>query len=173
MKTADLCDALDAVLACTTQFRGFGRRRAFGGTIRTVRCFEDIVELRQRVDEPGEGCVLVVDGGGSLGRAIFGDAMAALMLRNGWNGAIVYGAVRDVVEIDAMDIGVKALGTVAKRGERRGGGAIDVPVTFGGVTFVPGRHVVADEDGVIVLPEGVAPSDIDTASVAAAGYASR
>ena len=170
MKTADLCDALDAVEACTSQFRGFGRRRAFGGTIRTLRCFEDIVDLRQRVNEPGEGCVLVVDGGGSLRRAIFGDVMAATMSRNGWIGAIVNGAVRDVVEIDAMDIGLKALGTVAKRGERNGGGAIDVPVTFGGVTFVPGRYVVADDDGVIVLPEGVAPSDIDTTALSAAGY---
>ena len=41
------------------------------------------------------------------------------MLRNGWTGAVVFGAVRDVAEIDAMDIGVKALGTIAKRGSRR------------------------------------------------------
>ena len=69
----------------------------------------------------------------------------------------MFGAARDVAEIDGMDIGVKALGTVSKRGERKGGGASDVPVTFGGVTFVPGRYVVADDDGVIVLPEGMTP----------------
>ena len=161
-KTADLCDALDAAQACTAQFRGFGRRRAFAGPIRTVRCFEDIVEMRQLVNEPGNGGVLVVDGGGSLERAIFGDSMAALTMKNGWAGIIVYGAVRDVAEIDAMDIGLKALGTVAKRGERHGGGTIDAPITFGGVTFVTGRYVVADDDGVVVLPEGVTPDAVAT-----------
>jgi regulator of ribonuclease activity A len=170
-KTSDLCDTHDGVEACATQFRSFGRRRAFSGVIRTVRCFEDIVLMRERVNERREGCVLVVDAGGSLERAIFGDSMAALMLRNGWAGAIVFGAVRDVAEIDAMDIGVKALGTVSRRGGKRGGGEADVPVTFGGVRFVPGRHLVADDDGVVVLPEGVTPSDIDTGGVTTGGYA--
>ena len=155
LKTSDLCDAHDGIEACSTQFRGFGKRRTFAGTIRTVRCFEDIVLMRQRVHERHDGSVLVVDGGGSLDRAVFGDTMAALMLRNGWAGVIVYGAVRDVAEIDAMEIGVKALGTVPRRGGQAGGGEADVPVTFGGVTFVPGRCVVADDDGVIVLPAGM------------------
>jgi RraA famliy len=169
LKTSDLCDAHDGIAACSTQFQSFGRRRAFAGVIRTVRCFEDIALMRQRVNERRDGGVLVVDAGGSLDRAIFGDTMAALMIGNGWTGAIVFGAVRDVAEIDAMDIGVKALGTVAKRGEKNGGGEADVPVSFGGVTFVPGRYLVADDDGVIVLPDGVAPSDIDTGGVAG-GY---
>ena len=164
MKTSDLCDALDAAQACTTQFRGLGLRRTFAGPIRTVQCCDDILEMRRIVNEPGDGCVLVVDGGGSLERAIFGDNMAALMIRNGWVGVIVNGAVRDVAEIDAMDFGVKALGTVAKRGERNGGGAVDVSVTFGGVTFVPDCWVIADDDGVIVLPQGMKPDDIDVAA---------
>jgi len=173
LKTSDFCDAHDGVEACTTQFRSFGRRRAFAGVVRTVRCFEDIVLMRQRVNERRDGCVLVVDAGGSLDRAIFGDSMAALMAANGWVGAVIFGAVRDVAEIDAMDIGVKALGTVPRRGAKSGGGDVDVPVAFGGTTFVPGRYVVADHDGVVVLPEGLAPSDIDTSGVAATGYSAR
>ena len=164
LKTSDLCDALDAIQACATQFRSFGRRRAFAGPIRTVRCNDDILEMRQIVKEPGRGCVLVVDGDESLERALFGDNMAALMIRNGWAGVIVNGAVRDIAEIDAMDIGVKALGTVARRGGQDGGGAIDVTVTFGGATFVPEHWVVADDDGVVVLPEGTKPDDIDIAA---------
>ena len=160
IKTSDVCDALDAAQACVTQFRSFGRRTAFGGKIRTLRCFEDIADLRVRVKEPGEGCVLVVDGGGSLDRAIFGDTMAASLVRNGWAGVIIHGAVRDVAALDGMNLGVKALGTVPRRGERNGGGVADVPVTFGGVTFVPGRYVLADEDGVVVLPEGVTAADV-------------
>lgn len=170
-KTSDLCDACEQAQACALPWRSFGRRRAFAGTIRTLRCNEDIALMRELVNQPGRGQVLVVDGGGSLARALFGDVMAAVAVRNGWAGLVVHGAVRDAVEIDAMDIGLKALGTVPRRGERTGAGEVDVPVSFGGACFVPGRRLVADEDGVIVLPEGLLESDIaveDTVAATAA-----
>jgi regulator of ribonuclease activity A len=93
--------------------------------------------------------------------------------RNGWAGLVINGALRDGHEIDGMDIGVKALGTVPKRGERAGAGERDVPVTFGGVTFVPGQRLVADDDGVIVLPAGLTERDIrvDDVVAATAAYA--
>jgi regulator of ribonuclease activity A len=168
LKTSDLCDACEQAEPCALPLRGWGRRRAFAGAIRTIRCHEDIALMRDLVNQPGQGQVLVIDGGGSLARAIFGDVMAAVASRNGWAGLVIHGAIRDGVEIDAMDIGVKALGTVPKRGERTGRGEVDVPVTFGGVTFVPGRRLVADEDGVILLPEGLTESDIRTDDVVAA-----
>lgn len=173
LKTSDLCDACDEAQACALPLRGWGQRRAFAGAIRTIRCHEDIALMREAVNRPGHGQVLVIDGGGSLARAIFGDVMAALASRNGWAGLVIHGAIRDGVEIDAMDIGVKALGTVPKRGQRTGAGEVDVPVSFGGVTFTPGRRLVADEDGVIVLPEGLTESDIrvDDALAATAAYA--
>ena len=167
-KTSDLCDACGDALACALPFRSWGLRRAFAGALRTVRCHEDVALLRDMVNQPGAGQVLVVDGGGSMARALFGDVMAGAVSRNGWAGVVIHGAIRDGSEIDAMDIGVKALGTVPKRGERSGGGEVDVPVTFGGVTFIPGRRIVVDEDGVIVLPDGLAESDIRTEDVVAA-----
>ena len=166
--TSDLCDACDEALPCALPFRGWGRRRAFAGTIRTLRVDEDIALMRDMVGSDGHGQVLVIDGGGSLRRAIFGDVMAAVASRNGWAGLIIHGAIRDGCEIDAMDIGVKALGTVPKRGQRTGAGEADVPVSFGGVTFTPGCRVVADEDGVIVLPPGLSEQDIRTEDVVAA-----
>lgn len=168
LKTSDLCDACDEALACALPLRGFGRRRAFAGTIRTVRCHEDIALMRQMVNQRGDDQVLVIDGGGSVARALFGDVMAEIACRNGWSGLVIHGAIRDSVEIDAMDIGVKALGTVPRRGERTGAGEVDVPVRFGGVTFAPGLRLVADEDGVIVLPAGKRETDIDVAGVVAA-----
>jgi regulator of ribonuclease activity A len=172
-KTSDLCDACPEAQPCAMPWRGWGRRHAFAGAIRTIRCRDDIALMRDLVNQPGHGQVLVIDGGGSLARALFGDVMAAVASRNGWAGLVIHGAIRDGVEIDAMDIGVKALGTVPRRGERTGAGEVDVPVTFGGVTFVPGRRVVADEDGVIVLPEGVSEDDIrvEDVVVATAAYA--
>jgi regulator of ribonuclease activity A len=173
LKTSDLCDACDAALPCALPFRGWGQRRAFAGAIRTLRVHEDIGLMRDTLSQPGNGNVLVIDGGGSLARAIFGDVMAGVASRNGWSGVVINGAIRDGHEIDGMDIGVKALGTVPKRGERSGTGECDVPVSFGGVTFIPGRRLVADDDGVIVLPEGVTEADIriDDVVAATAAYA--
>lgn len=168
LKTSDLCDACDEALPCALPFRGWGSRRAFAGNIRTLRVHEDIALMRDMVGSPGHGQVLVIDGGGSMARAIFGDVMAGVASRNGWAGLVIHGAIRDGLEIDAMDIGVKALGTVPKRGQRTGAGEIDVPVSFGGVTFTPGCRVVADEDGVIVLPHGLTEKDIQTDDVVAA-----
>ena len=122
--------------------------------------------MRNAVNQPGHDQVLVIDGGGSLARALFGDVMAEIASRNGWAGLVINGAIRDSVEIDAMDIGVKALGTVPRRGERTGAGEVDVPVSFGGIEFTPGNRLVADEDGVIVLPAGVRESDIDVSQCA-------
>ena len=168
LKTSDLCDACEEALPCALPFRGWGQRRAFAGDIRTLRVHEDIALMRDMVGSPGQGQVLVIDGGGSVTRAIFGDVMAGVASRNGWAGLVINGAIRDGHEIDGMDIGVKALGTVPKRGQRTGAGEVDVPVSFGGVTFTPGCRVVADEDGVIVLPHGLTENDIQTEDVIAA-----
>ena len=121
-KTTDLCDACDAALACALAFQSYGLRRAFTGPIRTLRCHEDIGLMRDTVTQPGHGHVLVIDGGGSLSRALFGDVMAAAASRNGWAGLVIHGVIRDADEINGMDMGVKALGTVPKRGERTGAG---------------------------------------------------
>jgi regulator of ribonuclease activity A len=171
-KTSDLCDACDEARACALPFRSYGRRPAFAGAIRTVRCFEDIALMRDTVNQPGLGQVLVIDGGGSLARALFGDVMAGVATRNGWAGLVIHGAIRDRVAIDGMDIGVKALGTVPRRGERTGAGEVDVPVHFGGITFTPGHRLVADEDGVIVLPAGMSEAEIavEDALAATAAY---
>jgi regulator of ribonuclease activity A len=152
-KTADLCDARDDVRVCRTQFLSWGRSRSFEGPIRTVECFEDIALIRRLTEHAGGGAVLVIDGRGSVERALFGDAMAARMLGNGWVGVVVHGAIRDVAEIDSMQIGVKAVGTCPQRGSLRGDGGIDVPVSFGGTTFVPGEWLVADDDGVVLLAQ--------------------
>jgi len=167
-KTTDLCDARDDVQACAVLFQSYRLRRFFTGPMRTLRCHEDIGLMRDTVSQPGHGQVLVIDGAGSIARALFGDVMAELASRNGWAGVVIHGAVRDANELNAIDIGVKALGTVPKRGSRTGAGERDVPLHFGGVTFTPGDHLVADADGVVVLPTGLTAADIEVADVVAA-----
>jgi len=155
--TADLCDEhADRLQVCEPVFLDFGGRRAFSGPASTVRCFEDNSRVREAVESPGEGRVLVVDGGGSRRRALFGDRLGEAAVRNGWVGVIVHGCIRDSAELGRMDLGLRALGSMPLRSEKRGEGERDVPVRFAGVTFRPGDWVYADEDGVVVAHERLA-----------------
>ena len=149
--TADLCDEhADAVQVCEPAFRAYGGRHAFSGPVCTVRCFEDNSRVKEAVEGPGEGRVLVVDGGGSRRRALFGDKLGSAAVRNGWAGVVVYGCIRDSAELGQMNLGLRALGTMPLRSDKRGEGERDVPVRFAGVTFRPGEHIYVDEDGVVV-----------------------
>jgi regulator of ribonuclease activity A len=150
--TADLLDEHGGRAAvCLTQFRSYGAT-AFSGPISTVRCFEDNVLLRQLVSAPGNGRVLVVDGGGSLRCALVGDNIAALARGNGWAGIVINGCIRDVVALDELGLGIKALGANPRPSGKAGGGELDVPVSFGDVTFTPGEALHSDEDGIVILP---------------------
>ena len=149
--TADLYDEHgDALQSVTTQFVSVGGVHRFTGPIRTVRCFESNVEVKELVATPGQGAVLVVDGQGSMNRALLGDNVARTAMDNGWAGLIVNAPVRDRVELGTLRIGVKALGTNPRKSQPNDSGAVDVVVDFGGVTFRPGRTLWADEDGVLV-----------------------
>ena len=150
--TADLLDEHgDAALVCLIQFRSFGAP-SFDGAIATVHCDEDNVLVREQASQPGDGRVLVIDGGGSLRCALLGDSIAALAHGNGWAGVVVNGCVRDTVALDELGLGVKALGSNPRPSRKGGAGEVGVPVSFGAITFAPGARLVADEDGVIVLP---------------------
>ena len=149
--TCDLCDAHpDAVRVLDLPLRDFGGRIAFAGIVTTVLALEDNSRVREAVMEPGDGRVLVIDGGGSTRRSMLGDLLAEQAVANGWAGVVVHGAIRDSVAIGALDLGVKALGTVPLKTEKRGQGVRDVPVSFGGVTIRPGDWLAADADGVLV-----------------------
>lgn len=153
--TADLSDAHPdaAVVALTLGLANFGGVPAFHGPVSTVRCFEDNSLVRTALAEPGDGRVLVVDGGGSLGCALVGDVLAALGHDNGWSGVVVNGCVRDTAQLAEIALGIKALAAHPTRSEKRNQGVRDHEVTFGNVTFRPGAWLYADTDGILVLPD--------------------
>jgi regulator of ribonuclease activity A len=160
--TTDLCDDHPGeVHVAAPIFRDFGGVEGFAGPIATVRVFEDNVLVREELEAPGEGRVLVVDGGGSLGCALVGDRLAGLGLANGWAGVLVHGCVRDAARLRVLPIGIKALAVDPRRSGKAGGGERDVPVTFAGVTFRPGWFVTSDADGVVVTerPPRSGPTD--------------
>lgn len=149
--TCDLCDDHpENVRVCEPMFAGFGGRDAFGGEIVTVKCHEDNSRVKELLATPGRGKVLVVDGGGSLRCALMGDMIGESAVKNGWEGVIVYGCVRDVDALAELDLGVQALAAIPLKSVRKGVGDTNIPVTFAGVTFVPGQFVYADNNGVIV-----------------------
>jgi regulator of ribonuclease activity A len=155
--TGDLCDANKAnadgsFRVLPPVFRDFGKRVRFAGTIATVKCFEDNSFVKAALEEPGEGRVLVVDGGGSLRRALVGGNIAAAAARNGWAGVVVDGCVRDSAELIECDVGIRALALVPMPTERRQQGQRDVALHIHGVRVLPGEWLVADEDGIVVMP---------------------
>jgi regulator of ribonuclease activity A len=151
--TADLIDEHgNALGSCDLQLRQFGGQRAFTGPVATVRCHQDNALLKSVLSTPGNGRVLVVDGGGSLHTALVGDVIAQLAVDNGWAGLVVHGAVRDTAALAGMPLGIKALGSNPRKSTKTGAGDRDLPVTFGGATFSPGDQLWSDDDGIVVLP---------------------
>lgn len=152
--TTDLCDAHgERVRVVAPLFRDFGKVRHFAGTIATLKVFEDNVLVRAALEQPGEGRVLVVDGGGSLRCALMGDMIAKLAVDSGWAAVLINGCVRDAEAIGELALGVRALGTHPRKSGKKGWGEKDVPVSFGGVTFRPGEWLCADADGIVVAEQ--------------------
>ena len=147
----DLCDDfIDELAVLAPGFRDFGARSRFCGEIVTVKCFEDNSLVRDLVRSEGRGRVIVVDGGGSMRRALLGDLLAAKAVENGWSGLVINGCVRDVEILRTLDLGVKALDAIPVKTDKRGEGQVDVPVDFAGARIVPGRFLYADENGIVI-----------------------
>ena len=155
--TCDLCDAHkdgQTLRVLPPVFKDFGGRGRFCGPVSTVKCFEDNSLVKAAVESPGAGRVLVVDGGGSLRRALVGGNLAAAAARNGWAGLVIDGCVRDVAELAACALGIRALACIPLPTEKRGEGQRDVAVQVQGVWLRPGDRLVADADGIVVMPAG-------------------
>lgn len=151
---ADLSDTHPHAAICAPLFRDYGGAERFAGQIRTVKVFEDNAQVRALLETPGNGAVLVVDGGGSMRCALVGGNLGALAMRNGWTGIVVNGCVRDSVELKAQPVGIRALATHPRRSEKGLHSArTDIAVEFAGVRFVPGQWLYADADGILVSAE--------------------
>jgi regulator of ribonuclease activity A len=151
VNTADLYDERGEELASVSlQFQSLGGRTHFSGPVRTIRCFQDNALVKSTLATAGNGAVLVVDGGGSLGTALMGDMIAESAVANGWAGVIINGAIRDREALAQLDLGVKALGSNPRKSAKAGAGEVDVDVRIDGVTIRPGVTVWCDPDGILV-----------------------
>ncbi|MGL4473475.1 MAG: putative 4-hydroxy-4-methyl-2-oxoglutarate aldolase [Shewanella sp.] len=147
----DLCDKYpNSVTVLPPIFQHFGGSKNFSGEIVTVKCFEDNSMVKQLLATPGLGRVLVVDGQGSLRRALLGDMIAANATEQGWAGIVIYGAVRDVVAISGLTLGVCALAACPIKTEKLGKGEINVDVTIENILIRPGMYLYADPNGILI-----------------------
>ena len=150
LSTPDLSDLNPEAQVLPCQFRLFGKRRTLLGAVATVACFEDNSKVKEAVAEPGDGRVLLVDGGGSLAKALTGDKVARLAMENGWQGMVIVGAARDVEVIDTFDFCVMALGTSPVKTEKLGQGTRGVTLQIGNVRVNEGDYLAGDANGVLV-----------------------
>jgi regulator of ribonuclease activity A len=158
--TSELCDLYaDTVDVVEPMFASFGGRPSFGGSIVTIKCFETNGLINQIVQEDGTGKVLLIDGGGSMRRALVDETIASAAAENNWEGILVYGCVRDVDALEELEIGIQAMASIPVGADFEDeSGEVNMPVNFGGVTFLPEDHLYADTTGVILSPE---PLDIE------------
>jgi regulator of ribonuclease activity A len=155
--TSDLCDshkndAHDRLRVLPPVFKDFGGIRKFSGPVVTVKCFEDNSLIKATLDTDGNGCVLVVDGGASLRRALLGGNLAAAAAKNGWAGVVIDGCVRDVAELAACGVGIRALAAIPLPTHKRNEGNPGIDIQIQGVWIRPGEWLYADEDGMVILP---------------------
>lgn len=150
--TPDLCDSFPGQVQALESGRllNFGGREAFSGEVETLACFEDNSFVKSLMAEPGRGRILVVDGGGSLRRALLGDQIAQSAAENDWSGLVIHGAVRDVEVLDTLNLGVKALAACPVRTEKRNLGDVGVELAMLGAHIRPGQFMYADRNGVVL-----------------------
>lgn len=156
ISTPDLCDEYgDAVRVADPVFKHYGAIRQFGGEVVTVKCFEDNSRVGEMVRTPGKGRILVVDGGGSPRRSLLGDQLVTLAVENDWSGIVIYGYIRDIEEIETMQMGVVALGAIPRKTEKLGVGEVNVTIDVAGLQIQPGQYIYADRSGVIVADQSL------------------
>lgn len=150
--TCDLHDEFGQLLEILPfGLRSYGGREVFFGPVETVKCLEDNSRIKELSQTAGEGRVLVVDAGGSVRNAVMGDMIAGDFVRSGWAGVIIWGAVRDVKALAALDLGILALGHIPRPGKRRGDGQIGIEIRLGEARVAPGDFLVSDEDGTVIF----------------------
>jgi len=146
---ADLIDVVEPI------FSNYGGRNSFGGKVVTVKCFENNGLIHQILSTDGAGKVLVIDGGGSTRRALISGEIAEIAAKNGWEGVLCYGSLRDVDQLEEIDIGIQGLVSIPVGASDENIGESDLAINFAGVTFLPDDHIYADNTGIILSPEAL------------------
>jgi RraA family protein len=166
LPAANLGDVMNRMQSMRGGFLAYGGRKAVAGPAFTVRVRAgDNLMLHEALDMAQPGDVVVCDAGGDLGTAIMGDIMGRHAERRRIGAIIIDGTIRDVPGLAELDLGIWARGATPAGPYKDGPGEIGYPVSCGGLVVMPGDLIVADADGVVVVPHA------DANVVVAAGEA--
>lgn len=137
--------------------RPFHRGGTMAGTALTVRTAAgDNLFIHQALELVRPGDVIVVDGDGDVSRALVGEIMSTIAAHRGAAGFVIDGALRDAGVIAKQDFPCFARAAIHRGPYKNGPGAINVPVSIGGMVVNPGDIVIGDEDGVVAFPQAIA-----------------
>lgn len=153
---ANISDNLDRAVGAVG-IRPFAKKARLAGRALTVRTAAgDNLFIHKALDEVFAGAVLVVDGNGFEGRSLIGEIMVAIARSRGAAGCVIDGAIRDAESISAGDFPVFARSAIHLGPYKNGPGAINVPVSVGGMIVHPGDIVVGDADGIVAFSPTIA-----------------
>jgi 4-hydroxy-4-methyl-2-oxoglutarate aldolase len=151
--TGSLSDALGSIGALGTAVRPIVPGARVVGPAFTVKCYPgSIITVHKALMEAPAGVVLVVDDEGDTRGALWGEVMTHQAMRQGLLGLVTDGPVRDTAEIVALGFPVFAASVTPRVGTNRRVGFTQIPIACAGVPVHPGDIVVADADGVVIIP---------------------
>jgi RraA family protein len=153
LPAANIGDVMHRMQTTRGGFRAFGGRLAAAGAAFPVKARPgDNLMLHRAIDLAEPGDVIVCDGGGELNIALTGELMMGHAARRGIAAVVMDGAARDAARLGELEIGVWARGVTPSGPYKDGPGEIGFPVACGGQVVMPGDLIMADEDGVVVVP---------------------
>ncbi len=158
MPVANIDDCMNRIAAADAAIEPIGYKGQLLGTAFTIRVPQgDNLMFHKAMDMAEPGDVIVIDAGGYMDRAIFGELMATYCKTRGIKGIVCDGAIRDRGGLAAMEgFQVYARSATPNGPYKNGPGEINVPVVIGGKIVYPGDIVVGDDDGVIFIRPEIA-----------------
>lgn len=152
--TTAISDALQGMNNLDPAIKPLKEEYKIAGRAYTVKtAVGDNLNLLKAMKEAKPGDILVVDAKGDTYRAVAGDFVVGMMQTLELGGLVVDGAIRDVIDIKALNFPVFVRGTTVASGSKNGPGETNVPISCGGASVNPGDIIVGDVDGVVVIPQ--------------------
>lgn len=153
LPVANISDCMARMFGGGSRLRPMHKGGPLAGPALTVRCRPgDNLMIHKALTMAKPGDVLVVDGGGDLTNALFGEIMVARAVKSSLAGVVLNGAVRDSEEIGQGDFPLYAAGVTHRGPYRDGPGEINVPIALDGMVIHPGDLIVGDADGLLCVP---------------------
>jgi RraA family protein len=153
LPVANISDCMSRMTAAGQRLRPMHRSGYLAGPALTVKTRPgDNLMIHKALTLAQPGDVIVVDGGGDLTNALFGEIMVATAVKIGLAGIVLNGAVRDSEEIGLGEFPLYAAGVTHRGPYKDGPGEINVPIAIDGMVIHPGDLIIGDADGLLCIP---------------------